>query len=125
MEYFDANDVREIASRIKDVLGWKHINMDQMRFIRSNGSRSRHVLARIHGLPKVLQKALSIKPHYVIEVIGERYDKLSPEEREKTVIHELMHVPKGFQGGLVPHKNHITTRKVERLHILYNSVKNN
>ena len=124
MQYFNASDVKETASRITEVLGWKHININRMRFIRSRGSRSKYVLARIHGFPKVFQKALSMNPHYIIEVIGEKYDLLSPDEREKTLIHELLHVPKGFQGGLLPHKNYITKRKVEKLHKLYRIGKN-
>ena len=52
----------------------------------------------------------------MIEVISERYDRLNSEEKEKVVIHELLHVPKGFAGGFIPHKGHITKNKVESLH---------
>jgi predicted metallopeptidase len=54
----------------------------------------------------------------VIEVISERYDRLSEEEKEKTVIHELLHIPKGFSGGFRPHKGYVEKAEVERLHRL-------
>jgi predicted metallopeptidase len=62
------------------------------------------------------QEALVRPPAYVIEVISERYDRLSEEEKEKTVIHELLHIPKGFSGGFRPHRGYISRKRVERLH---------
>ena len=38
-----------------------------------------------HGFGKIWQKALKLPPTYIIEVISERYDKLSQEDKEKTV----------------------------------------
>ncbi len=32
------------------------------------------------------------------------------------MIHELLHIPRGFGGGFKPHKGNITARKIERLH---------
>jgi predicted metallopeptidase len=52
----------------------------------------------------------------VIEVISERYDKLCETEKEKTIIHELLHIPKGFSGGFRPHKGYIDRKTVELLH---------
>jgi len=49
-------------------------------------------------------------------VISERYDRLSIEDQEKTLIHEILHIPKSFQGGFIPHKGHITRKCVEQLH---------
>jgi predicted metallopeptidase len=62
------------------------------------------------------QVALRRPAAYVIEVISERYDNLSEEEREKTLIHELLHIPKGFSGGFRPHKGYINQAFVEKLH---------
>jgi len=74
------------------------------------------IVARIHGLGKIWQEALLKPPAYVIEVISERYDRLSEEEKEKTIIHELLHIPKGFSGGFRPHKGYINKKRVEKLH---------
>jgi predicted metallopeptidase len=52
----------------------------------------------------------------LIEVISERYDNLSHEDKEKVLIHELLHIPKGFSGGFRPHKGYITSRKIDVLH---------
>lgn len=71
--------------------------------MRGYGSTSR-AIARIWSLPKPWQLALKIQPQYIIEVIEQRFDKLSNDDKDKTLIHELMHIPKTFSGALVPHK---------------------
>jgi len=63
-----------------------------------------------------MQLALNQKPHYVIEVISEKFDKLSKEEQTKTLIHELMHIPHSFGGGFRAHKPYVTWKKVERMY---------
>lgn len=71
--------------------------------MRSKDSGSRRTIARCHALPRIMQLSLNQKPHYVIEVISERYDKLSKEEQTKILIHELMHIPLTFGGGFRAH----------------------
>ena len=63
--------------------------------------------AQLHvsmDLGKIWQGVLNLPPSYTIEVISEIYDKMRPEDQEKTLIHELMHIPGGFGGGFVPTK---------------------
>jgi predicted metallopeptidase len=111
MRYEKAPDVEERLRKIVKALEQDHIELERLVCIRSYGSKSR-AIARIWGLPKIFQSALDCRSYYVIEVIASRYDKLSDEEKDKTLIHELMHIPKGFGGGLVPH-NH-STRKINK-----------
>ena len=73
------------------------------------------MIARIHGLGKIWQEALNLPPSYVIEVISERYDRLCEADREKTIIHELLHIPHGFAGGFRPHKGYIDNKIVDDL----------
>jgi len=61
---------------------------------------------------KIWQRALGLPAHYVIEVISERFDRLSDEDRVKVVIHELLHIPRSFGGGLRPHRGYVTQRRV-------------
>jgi predicted metallopeptidase len=116
ISYSEAPDVKELVVRIVAQLGFDHVNVNGIHCYRSINSKSRRTVARIHNLSKVWQRALDKPANYLIEVISERYDKLSQEEKEKVVIHELLHIPKGFSGGFRPHKGYITSRKIDALH---------
>ena len=116
IKYAEAPDVKILADQIMDCLGLFHIVPQFVHCYRSKGSKSKRIIARIHGLGKIWQEALRRPPAYVIEVISERYDKLSEEEKEKTLIHELLHIPKGFAGGFRPHRGYISKKRVENLY---------
>jgi predicted metallopeptidase len=116
IEYVEAPDVKKLADEIADSLGFFHVVPQFVFCVRSKGSSSRRIIARIHGLGRIWQEILNLPPSYVIEVISERYDKMTEEEKEKTVIHELLHIPKGFAGGFRPHKGYISHETVEHLH---------
>jgi len=116
VEYVEAPDVKRLVDEIADSLGFFHVVPQFMFCFRSKGSKSKRIIARIHGLGKIWQEALSLSPAYAIEVISERYDKLSEIEKEKTLIHELLHVPKGFTGGFRPHRGYIDQKTIEKLH---------
>jgi len=119
IRYYDAHDVKELVERIVAKLNFTHIDLNGIYCFRSTDSRSRRTVARIHSLGKLWQKALNKHSSYLIEVISERYDRLSREDKEKVIIHELLHIPKGFAGGFRPHKGHITKHKIEILHQKY------
>jgi predicted metallopeptidase len=78
-----------------------HVDVRRVVCYRSRGSTAR-IYARIWSLPGIWQAALGVEAHYVIEVV-ERFDKSSLADQEKTILHELMHIPKTFSGALVPH----------------------
>jgi predicted metallopeptidase len=107
----ETRKLREII----EVLGFTHINPDRVVCVKSFGSKTRRTIARIHGLPKVLQLGMQLKPFYVIELISERFFKESPENQTRTLIHELMHIPHNFGGGFRKHKPFVTSKKVEQV----------
>ena len=122
MRWEDAYDVKETAVKLVIGLGMGHIRTGRVFFMRSHGSKSR-AIARIWELPRVWQQALGLEPAYVVEVVSERFDRLSKEDKEKTVLHELMHIPQTFSGALVPHKcfgkMRVCEREVNRLYTKY------
>ena len=116
IRYFAAPDVKRLVDEIADNLDFFHVVPQFVFCYRSKGSSSRRTIARIHGLNRIWQDALNLPPSYVIEVISERYDRLSIIDKEKTLIHELLHIPHGFAGGFRPHKGYIDREIVEQLH---------
>ncbi len=116
LEFTEAPDIKGLVDEIIDSLDLFHIVPQFVYCYRSKGSKSRNTIARIYGLGKIWQDALKKPPAYVIEVISERYNQLNDEEKEKILIHELLHIPKGFSGGFRPHKGYIYREKIERFH---------
>jgi predicted metallopeptidase len=116
IKYVEATDVKKLADEIVEELSLSHVVPQFLFCFRSTGSSSRRTIARIHGLSRIWQETLNLPPSYTIEVISERFDKLSQKEKEKTIIHELLHVPEAFAGGFRPHKGYISDQIVERLH---------
>ena len=109
----------DIGARIRDILHtleMTHVDESRVACVRSKGSTSKRVIARCHGLSRIMQLALNQNPHYVIEVVSERFDKLSNEEQTKVLIHELMHIPHSFGGGFRAHKPYVTQKKVEGMY---------
>ena len=116
IRYHEAPDVKQIVEPIVLKLGFEHVELKDLYCCRSFGSKSRRIVARIHSLSIPWQRALRTRPAYLIEVISERYDRLNRAEKEKVLIHELLHIPRSFSGGFRPHKGNITRKKIERLH---------
>jgi len=109
----------DIGAEIEDILhklDMSHVDGSRVVCVRSEGSKSKRVIARCHGLSRIMQLALGEKPRYVIEVVSERFDRLNKEEQTKVLIHELMHIPYSFGGGFRAHKPHVTRKKVERMY---------
>lgn len=118
-----APDIRDMADNIIQKLDLSHIDPKRITYFRSHGSTS-NASARIWALPRIWQKALSIEARYIIEAVCPYFDKQSQEEQEKILIHELLHVPKTFSGGLVPHVcfgKKINSKRVNELHASFRS----
>lgn len=98
-----APDIEKRVKKLLHGLELEWIEIDRVRCFRSYNSKAR-ARARIWGLSRIFQQALSIKPAYVIEVISEKFDSLSEKEKNKVLLHEIAHIPKTFSGSLLPHK---------------------
>jgi predicted metallopeptidase len=116
IKYYEAPDIKQLVTTMIAELDFTHIDPQHIYCYRSIGSKSKRTVARIHSLEKLWQKALDTHPRYLIEVIAERYDKLDQTDKEKVLIHELLHIPKGFSGGFRPHKGYINKKTIDKLH---------
>jgi predicted metallopeptidase len=113
IEYFPAPDVKERVDEIIDLLRFNHIPPGSIHCVRSRGSQAVRTIARIHGLSRIWQDAMGVDPTYIIEIIAERFDGLSRDNQDKTLIHELLHIPHGFRGGFRHHKDYVNADTVE------------
>jgi len=121
MDFELAWDIQNKVRRIVDTLRLEHVDSNRIICVRSRGSKGRS-LARIWSLPKIWQLALNVRAHYVIEIISEKFGKLDDEEKDRVLIHEIMHIPKKFSGGLVPHVcfgKRIDAHEVEKMYRRY------
>ena len=117
MQFQKAPDIQERLNAILQIVKFPHINKGKVICFRSFGSSSR-ARARIWSFPRIWQLALDVDPHYVIEVLAEKFDKLNRDDQTRVLIHELLHIPKTFSGALVPHRSRgrmIDHRSVETL----------
>ena len=112
MKYSYAPDLKAQAQEIVEILKLHHINLEHVECIRSSGSSTRRTFARCHGLGKVMQLGLKREAFYVLEFLTERFDSLSSQDKIKTIIHELMHIPKSFGGGF-KHHDYVTSKNVD------------
>jgi len=119
IDYERAPDIDKKAREVVEKLGMRHVDISRVWFMRSSGSESRRTLARIHVLPRIMQKALGIPTQYVIEVISEKFDRLPEDDKTKTIIHELMHIPEAFGGGFRHHRPYVNKRTVEEMYRKY------
>ena len=102
MKYEYAPDLQEAAEKISKLL-FPYIIVERVKCFRSRGSSSKGTIARCHTIGKVMQKAMGMPAYYALEFLSEKFDKLNDEEKLKTIIHELMHIPKSFGGGFKHH----------------------
>lgn len=117
MIFEKAPDIQKRIIFLARKLFLEHIEPEKVIGFRSFGSKSR-AQARIWSFPKIWQKALGLSPYYCVEVLAEKFDRLSIDEQTKVLIHELLHIPKNFSGALLPHRGRgrqIDRREVERL----------
>jgi predicted metallopeptidase len=122
IKYELADDIMARLYDIAKTLSMEHVRLSGVYAVRSRGSGSRGTLGRCHALSKIWQLALGIKAVYIIEILSERFDKMSHEDQDRVLIHELMHIPFSFGGGF-KHHDVVTSRNVEKLYVHYKKLK--
>ena len=117
MQYKLAPEIKKTCVQLINRLNMKHIKKNNIYCIRSFDAKTRAV-ARIWGMAKLFKEVVGLEPNYIIEVNAKRFDKLLEREKIKTLIHELMHIPKTFSGALLSHRgryHEISDREVEKI----------
>ena len=117
MRYSRAVDIQKKVNLLIKELALDHIRTKNIHCIRSFDAKTR-AYARIWGMAKLFTEVVGLEPHYIIEVNARRFDKLPQREQVKTLIHELMHIPKTFSGALLSHRgkyHRINDREVEKV----------
>lgn len=117
MKYQPAPDIKEQIDILITQLNFSYMKAENIHCIRSLDAKTR-AIARIWGMSRLFKEVAGIEPHYIIEVNTKRFDKLPPREKIKTLIHELMHIPKTFSGALLSHRgphHRINDREVEKV----------
>ncbi len=122
IKYEKADDVMQRLSDIAQTLQMNHVRLDGVIAVRSRGSGSSRTLGRCHALSKIWQLALGTRAAYIIEILSERFDKMSKHDQDRILIHELMHIPFTFGGGF-KHHDVVTERNVEKLFQQYIKLK--
>lgn len=94
----------DVQKRIGELISYSNLAFNEklITCLRSYDSKAR-AYARIWGLPKVWQITLKQTPHYIIEVLSEKYDVLNDAKKDEVLLHELAHIPNNFSGSLLPH----------------------
>lgn len=103
LEWHGDQDLQEKLQEVILNIGFDHVKPERVFCYKTFNSKAR-AYARIWAFPKIFQEVLKVEPAYVIEVLSEKFDKLSDENKTKVIIHELLHIPKNFSGSLLPHK---------------------
>jgi predicted metallopeptidase len=121
MKYEEAPDLQERMKEIVFLLQMKHIDISRVRCFRSFGSSTKRTIARCHTIGKLMQKTIGVKAYYGIEFL-EVFDKMNKEDQDKTIIHELMHIPRSFGGGF-RHHDFVCDKNVDLMYERFASLK--
>ncbi|MGV8142811.1 MAG: putative metallopeptidase [Candidatus Pacearchaeota archaeon] len=114
MKYEHAPDLKARLATIVKALQMNHIDLERVECLRSFGSSTKRTIARCHTIGKVMQKGMNVRAFYTIEFL-EKFDKLSIHEKDKVIIHELLHIPKTFGGGFRQH-DYVCEDNIAQLH---------
>ncbi|AAK42943.1 metallopeptidase [Saccharolobus solfataricus] len=122
IKYVRSQDGEELLRDIVITLGLDYINLDRVKVVYSYGSKT-EAIARIWAVPKIVLETFQLEPLYVIELISERFNRLSNDDKIKIMIHEILHIPFKFSGGLRAHGSKVNSREVNKLYKKYIKLK--
>src|SRR6266446_6470570 len=88
VEWIKDDTIKERMVRLVVDLEIDWVVPDLIYTFRSYNSSS-NAIARIWGFSKIWQMAIDHDPAYVLEVISERFDKLSEHQKDEVILHEL------------------------------------
>lgn len=113
----------DIEKRVGGLIGFSEfgiIKVARVFCFRSFNAKTR-AYARIWGLSRIWQQALVTDAAYIIEVISEKFDRLSLKDQDMVLIHELLHIPKNFSGALLTHriKGGVNDKTVKEIYSRY------
>ncbi len=117
MKYAIATDIKNRIDELIDTLNFVHIDPSRIYCIRSFDAKTR-AIARIWGMSPLFHDVARLPVTYIIEVNAQKFDKQTPRDQLKTLVHELMHIPKTFSGALLSHKGRyhaINDHEVEKI----------
>jgi len=117
MRYEIAPEIKQQIDILITKLELNHMKKENIHCIRSFDAKTR-AYARIWGMSRLFKEVAGLEPHYIIEIISKKFDKLSERDKTKTLIHELMHIPKTFSGALLSHRgphHRINDKEVEKI----------
>jgi predicted metallopeptidase len=109
-----SQDLEVVVRRLIELLGLDYIDPDRVFVAVSKGSKSR-AYARIWGIPSPFARLGICEPAYVIEVVSENARELDCIGLLKILVHELLHIPKSFSGGLRGHGHWNSSKNVRAL----------
>ncbi|MCY0859756.1 MAG: putative metallopeptidase [Sulfolobaceae archaeon] len=118
VKYKRAVEEEKVVSDLVKTLGLSYIDTTRIRVVYSIGAKTK-AIARIWAIPKAITLAFDLKPLYVIELVSEKFIKLNEDQKLRVLIHELLHIPESFSGGLRPHGQKVNARVVNRLYKEY------
>lgn len=103
IEWQSAPEIKRRVEAIVSSAGLDWVKKDNIQCVRSTSANTRAV-ARIWGLGRIWQEVMGYPAGYIIEVVSEKFDKLSDREKDKVLMHELAHIPMNFSGAMLPHR---------------------
>lgn len=106
--------LEEALRLLVDALGLDYVDKSRLYAAWSRGARTR-AYARIWGVPSPFTRLGLCSPMYVVELVSENFAHLGCRDRVAVLVHELLHIPRSFSGGLRSHGEWSRWSRLRRL----------